>query len=164
MRYKHTQIGYVTGGVSLAALPLIYYASMAEDGELGVFGHSMLGGFGVLAVLFSSLTVKVTDQELVFYFGPGFWERRFALDDIVSVEAVRTSPLYGWGIRYTPHGWLYNVSGLRAVEVTVRGEEQLRIGTDEPEALKAALNRGRRGRDGGEGISWKTNRGRCAPS
>ncbi len=139
MRYKHTQVGYVTGGVSLAALPLIYYAFMAEDGELGAYAYTTLGAFGGLAALFSSLTVKVTDQELVFYFGPGFWERRFALDDIVSAEVVRTSPLYGWGIRYTPHGWLYNVSGLRAVEVTVRGEEQLRIGTDEPEALEQAL-------------------------
>ena len=143
MRYKHTQIGYVTGGVTLAVLPLIYYAFVAENGELGAFGYAMLGAFGILAVLFSSLTVTVTDRELIFYFGPGFWTRRFALDDIVSVEVVRNSPLYGWGIRYTHHGWLYNVSGLKAVEVTIRGEEQLRIGTDEPEALKAALERAR---------------------
>jgi len=144
MRYEHTQIGYVTGGLTLAALPLFYCAFIVEDGHLGVFGYAILGGFGALAILFSSLTVKVTEEELVFYFGPGFWTRRFALDDIVSVKVVRNSPLYGWGIRYTHHGWLYNVSGLQAVEVTIRGEEQLRIGTDEPEALKAALERARK--------------------
>ena len=141
MRYEHIHVGYVTGGALVAALPLIYYAFMVEDGELRPFAYAMLGGFGVLAVLFSSLTVTVTDQELVFYFGPGFWTRRFALDDIVSAEVVRNSALYGWGIRYTPHGWLYNVSGLWALEVTIRGEEQLRIGTDEPEALKQALDK-----------------------
>jgi hypothetical protein len=141
MRYEHTQVGYVTGGALLAALPLIYYAFRIEDGELGAFGFAMLGAFGVLAVLFSSLTVKVTDGELVFYFGPGFWTRRFALGDIISVEVVRNSPLYGWGIRYTHHGWLYNVSGLWAVEVTIRGEGQIRIGTDEPEKLKQAIER-----------------------
>jgi hypothetical protein len=141
MQYRHTQAGYVTGGALLAALPLIYYAFMVEDGELGVFGSAMLGGFGVLAVLFSSLTVKVTDQELMFYFGPGFWTRRFALEDIIRVKVVRNSALYGWGIRYTHHGWLYNVSGLRAVEVTIRGEGQIRIGTDEPEKLKRAIER-----------------------
>ena len=140
MRYKHTQVGYVTGGVLLAALPLIYYAFMVEDGELGAFGYAVLGAFGVLAVVFSSLTVQVTDRELVFYFGPGFWTRRFALHDIISVKVVRNSPLYGWGIRYTHHGWLYNVSGLRAVELTIRGEGQIRIGTDEPEALKRVLD------------------------
>ena len=143
MRYKHTQVGYVTGGLTLAALPLIYYAFMVEDGELGVFGSAMLGGFGVLAILFSSLTVRVTEEELMFYFGPGFWTRRFALDDVVSVGVVRNPPLYGWGIRYTHHGWLYNVSGLRAAVMTIRGEEQLRIGTDEPEALKQAVERAR---------------------
>ncbi|MFB6271699.1 MAG: hypothetical protein ABEL51_02270 [Salinibacter sp.] len=139
MRYEHTQVGYVTGGLALAVLPFIYYAFMVEDGEIGVFAYAMLGAFGVLAVLFSSLTVKVTDRELLFYFGPGFWTRRFALEDIISVEVVRNSALYGWGIRYTHHGWLYNVSGLDAVEVTVRRQEQLRIGTDEPEALKRAV-------------------------
>jgi hypothetical protein len=139
MRYKHTHVGYVTGGALLAALPLIYYAFMAEDGGLGMFGYAMLGAVGILAVLFSSLTVKVDDEELVFYFGPGFWTRRFALDDITSVEVVRNSPLYGWGIRYTHHGWLYNVSGLQAVELKIKGEGKIRIGTDEPETLKRAI-------------------------
>lgn len=140
MRYEHTHVGYVVGGIMLAALPLIYFAFMVEDGELGGFGYAMLGGFGVLAVLFSSLTVQVTDRELVFYFGPGFWPRRFALDDIISAEVVRNSPLYGWGIRYTHHGWLYNVSGLQAVELKIKGEGQIRIGTDEPETLKRAID------------------------
>ena len=91
--------------------------------------------------LFSTLTVRVTGEELCFYFGPGFWTRRFAIDDIEHVQVVRNSALYGWGIRYTHHGWLYNVSGLQAVEITIRGEEQLRIGTDEPEQLKNAIER-----------------------
>jgi hypothetical protein len=143
MQYRHTQTGYVAGGVMLAALPLIYYAFMVEDGELGVFGYAVLGAFGILAILFSSLTVKVDNEELVFYFGPGFWTRRFALDDIIGVEVVRNSALYGWGIRYTHHGWLYNVSGLWAVELTIRGEGQIRIGTDEPETLKRAVETAR---------------------
>ncbi|WP_103020732.1 hypothetical protein [Salinibacter altiplanensis] len=143
MRYEHTQVGYVTGGLSLALLPLIYYAHMAEDGELGMLGYTMFGAFSILAVLFSSLTVQVSDEELAFYFGPGFWTRRFVLDDIISTEIVRNLALYGWGIRYTPHGWLYNVSGLRAVELTIRGEGQIRIGTDEPEALKQAIEQSR---------------------
>ena len=88
MRYKHTQVGYVTGGVLLAALPLIYFAFMAEDGELGEYGAAMLGAFGILAVLFSGLTVQVTDRKLVFYFGPGFWTRRFALDESPSDDVT----------------------------------------------------------------------------
>jgi hypothetical protein len=141
MRYEHTQVGYVTGGALIAVLPFPYYAFTVENGELGTFGYTMLGAFGLLAVLFSGPTVQVTDRELLFYFGPGFWERRFDLDTIERVETVRNSALYGWDLRYTRHGWLYNVSGLQAVEVTVRGEEKLRLGTDEPEQLKTVLER-----------------------
>jgi hypothetical protein len=36
-------------------------------------------------------------------------------------------------------GWLYNVSGLRAVEVGLKSGRKYRVGTDEPERLEAAL-------------------------
>jgi hypothetical protein len=143
--YKHTQIGYVTGGVGAAATVFVYYASRAEsDGLMGWGGWASVGGFALLTVLFSSLTVIVDEDELRFYFGPGFWTRRIPLSDIRRVEAVRTRALHGWGIRYTFHGWLYNVSGLRAVELEVDGEGTIRVGTDEPEKLQAALERARR--------------------
>ena len=58
-----------------------------------------------------------------------------------DVAVVRTSVWDGWGLRYTRHGWLYNVSGLRAVERTVQDEGTLRIETDEPEELKRAIER-----------------------
>lgn len=139
--YKHTQIGYVTGGVGAAATALVYYAFRAEYGEVGWGGLAMTGGMAAVATLFSTLTVVVDEEELRFYFGPGFWTRRISLADIRRVETVRNRALYGWGIRYTFHGWLYNVSGLQAVELTVAGEGQIRIGTDEPETLKAVLDR-----------------------
>ena len=135
--YKHTQIGYVTGGVTLGILPFLYYGLTADDGTLGASDLAFLGLLGGLGVLFS--TVTITRDELMFYFGPGFWTKRFPLDDIISAEVVRNSPLHGWGIRYTFHGWLYNVSGLHAVELEIQGEGQIRIGTDEPEALRQAL-------------------------
>lgn len=141
MQYKHTQFGYVTGP-ALGVGALITYASFrAESGTVGWIGLLATGAFLVGTVLFSSLTVVVDEEELRFYFGPGFWERRFAIDDIQRVEVVRNSAISGWGIRYTHHGWLYNVSGLRAVQLKIRGEGQIRIGTDEPEKLKRALEK-----------------------
>jgi hypothetical protein len=139
MSYSHTQIGYVTGGAG--ALATAWLAVLARHGGLGGIGLVLLVLMGAVTILFSTLTVTVSDEELRFYFGPGFWERRFPVEDIERVEVVRNSALHGWGIRYTHHGWLYDVSGLRAVEIVVRGEEQLRIGTDEPEQLKRALER-----------------------
>jgi len=39
----------------------------------------------------------------------------------------------------TPHGWLYNVSGLDAVEVTTKSGKKYRIGTDVPAELEQAI-------------------------
>jgi hypothetical protein len=141
--YNHTQHGYVTGSALGAGAVVVYLSFQAEQSELGWFGGLLTAGFALGAVLFSSLTVQVDADELRFYFGPGFWERRIPISDIRSVEAVRNAAYYGWGIRYTVHGWLYNVAGLQAVELDVKDEGTIRVGTDEPEALKQALEQAR---------------------
>ena len=48
--------------------------------------------------------------------------------------------MYGFGIRYVFDGWMWNVSGLDAVQLTLPDGKHFRIGTDEPKALEAAIN------------------------
>ena len=141
VHYRHTQLGYVTATATaiLAGMVITYSIFMSEEGQLGLDGIALTSGLGLLTVLFSSLTTEVTDQEFQFYFGPGFWTRTFPLDTIRSVEVVRNPIWYGWGIRYTPAGWLYNVSGRSAVELDLGSEGTIRVGTDEPELLARAL-------------------------
>ena len=77
----------------------------------------------VLAVagfLFGSLTVEVCDSRLQFWFGSGSIRRSYEIADIANVETVRNPWYYCWGIHYTPHGWLYNISGYCAVELTLK--------------------------------------------
>jgi len=45
----------------------------------------------------------------------------------------------GWGVHLTPCGWLYNVSGLDAVAITLRDGRKFALGTDDPHGLLAAL-------------------------
>jgi len=99
----------------------------------------------ILAILafaeanFFFLAVTVSGEKLRLRFGVGLI--RFAVDlaEVTSVRTV-TNPWYaGWGIRYMGDGWLYNVSGLRAVEVGLKSDRKYRVGTDEPERLEAAL-------------------------
>ena len=47
---------------------------------------------------------------------------------------------YFLGIRYTPRGWLFAVSGSSAVELQLKSGKFFRIGTDEPERLIKALD------------------------
>ena len=139
--YKHTQVGYVMLAAAVGGGLLMYASTTAGGGRAGRVSYRVLSALAVGAVLFSSLTVCVDSEEMRFYFGPGFWKKRIALRDIEHARVVRNAVIYGWGIRYTPHGWLYNVSGRRAVELVLRSGKALRVGTDEPEALRQALRR-----------------------
>ena len=141
--YEHTQFGYVTVGASMAGALLTCYAFLAERGRLGASGFASVGGLVAVASLFSSLTVKVSRNELWFYFGPGFWKRRFPLDDILDSKVVRNAFYQGWGIRRTSSSWLYNVSGLEAVEFDTRNDGTIRIGSNEPRKLKQAVEQAR---------------------
>jgi len=46
---------------------------------------------------------------------------------------------FGFGIRLTPHSWMWNIPELGAVELTSRDSKKFRIGIDELEALLDAL-------------------------
>lgn len=88
---------------------------------------------------FGSLNVRVDSKAVTLSFGVGLISRTIPLDRIEAVEEVRNRWWYGWGIRLTPRGWLWNVSGLDAVELRYRGGGVFRIGTDDPAGLRAAL-------------------------
>jgi hypothetical protein len=98
------------------------------------------------AVVFSSLTVEVTDNELRWYFGPGLWTYRLPLGAIQDVAIVRNQWWNGFGIRARPGFRLYNVSGLDAVELRLGADDVRRIGTDDPQGLVDALTSRTRGR------------------
>mgnify|MGYP000505953571 FL=1 len=93
----------------------------------------------LVMLLFHALTVEVARGYLVIRFGVGLVRKRWPLKEIESVEIVRNRWWYGWGIRLTPHGWLFNVSGSDAVQVRLESGKQVRIGTDEPEKLQRAI-------------------------
>ncbi len=135
--YRHTQFGVLTIATFIGVLAIagvIFFQSKE------VIGIVMAGVFVLIALAFSSLTVSVDGEAVRFFFGIGIIRKTYLLSDIESVRPVRNSWLYGWGIRYTPHGWLYNVSGLGAVELQLRSGKKVRIGSDEPERLADAVN------------------------
>lgn len=93
-----------------------------------------------LTIIFSSLTVKVTEKEIIWYFGPGLWRYRLNLSEVKKVSKGRSHPLEGVGIRWNPwKGMLYTVSGLRNVEILRKDGKMTRIGTDEPDKLVKAI-------------------------
>ena len=136
MPCHHTQWGSLILLICLAIAVIAAAILWLTGTRAMLFTLFIVGG---LAILFCALTVDISGNELRWYFGPGFWSYRLALDDIQSVAVVRNHWWNGWGIRAAPGFTLYNVSGLDAVELKLKSGEIRRIGTDDPQGLAAAL-------------------------
>ncbi|MFC2032803.1 hypothetical protein ACFLUS_05590 [Chloroflexota bacterium] len=136
-RYEHTQVGYLIIAAMAAVMVLIGIV-LAKAG-INWIAIGVLIIIAVALVLFSSLTVVIWEEELEVRFGPGPIRKRFKLNEIESCKVVKNRWYYGWGIRLTPHGVLYNVSGFYAVEIKHIMGKKYRIGTDVPQELEIAI-------------------------
>lgn len=147
-RYAHTQIGWATliaavlgAVIGLVALHLTP-GSAAPDWMAWLIVALMLA----TALGFGSLNVCVNRDSLQWRFGLGWPRKSLALSEIAAAAPTRTRFIEGWGIHLTRRGWLYNVSGFDAVLITRHDGKTLMIGSDEPRALAAAIERARAGR------------------
>jgi len=136
-RYEHTQVGYLIIA-AMAAVMVLIGVVLANSG-INWIAIGVLVFIAVALVLFSSLTVVIWEEELEARFGPGPIRKRFKLNEIESCQVVKNHWYYGWGIRLTPHGVLFNVSGFHAVEIKLRTGKKFRIGTDVPQELEGAI-------------------------
>jgi len=134
--YRHRQ----TGGITLVVLlvPAIFCTILAWRSDAW-WMYLIALVLVLIGWLFSSLTIAVDDHDLVSWFGPGWWRYRVPLRSIGGVERTTSSALEGWGIRFTPRGMLYNVTGCDAVEIRLENGRRFRLGTDDPDGLIVAL-------------------------
>lgn len=140
--YRHTQSGALVrwglgGGAAIALVALV---PMAPSGAAAALIPAIvLVALAVAVWLFGSLTVEVSTERIAVWFGPGWIRKTIPVENVQDVKSVRNRWYWGWGIRLTPHGWMYNVSGLDGVELSLDGGKRFRIGTDEPGRLEAAI-------------------------
>lgn len=145
--YKHRQpatVLHVAFGVGLA----ISIAAFALVPESRLAAGAAAAVLAVCAFLFHALTVEVSRNKVEAAFGPGLIRKRWRIDDIDEARPVRNPWYYGWGIRLIPHGWMFNVSGLEAVEIHLKNGKKFRIGTDDPHGLTEAIRNAREGVEG----------------
>ena len=137
-QYKHTQIGYF--------LLIVYSVAVLFVGHLNImtnFNPFALASLIIVLIalgIFTRLTVTVDDQMIKVQFGLRIIRKAFRLNEIEAYRVVKNPWYYGWGIRFTPRGWLFNVSGFSAIELQMKNGKTYRIGTDDPDNLAAALD------------------------
>ena len=137
--YQHSQTGSaILYAISLPGLILLAVGACSPAARPVFFiGLVLL----LSALLFWKLTIKIDNQTLRASFGIGLIQKTISIADIAECEAIRIRWWWGWGIHFTPYGWLYNVSGLDAIVVTLRDGRSLCLGTDQPDELVAAIRR-----------------------
>lgn len=136
VRYEHTQTGMVIiAMVGTSAVLAAVAAAVTREAGPAVVAILLI----VVLTQMATLTTRVADGVLDVRMGVGLIRRRIVLRDVSRVDVVRNSWIWGWGIRWTPRGWLWNVSGTRGIQLTYRSGRRFRIGSDEPEPLAAAV-------------------------
>ena len=153
--YRHRQIAWATV-IGLAASLVTQGTTFARNWRRGRRSRALLSLPWSLSALVSMgmfvwLDTEVTDDALVASFVGRALRRRIALDEIESATVVTLPWYFGWGARLTPRGWLggaprgwlFSVWGRRAVALRLRGDRHFTVGSDEPEALLAAIEAAR---------------------
>jgi hypothetical protein len=144
MEYHHTQKGTVMLAFLLSAcivVVILPFLSIGNNYHIPVI--LLMPAIIMIAAalaLFYALSVEIKDNKLIIYFGIGLIRKSILLSEIQQARAVQNPWYAGWGIRLIPgQGWLWNVSGIDAVELTMKNGDRFRIGTDEPEKLVTAI-------------------------
>ncbi|MGB3404909.1 MAG: hypothetical protein WBA77_19655 [Microcoleaceae cyanobacterium] len=138
IQYQHRQWGKTLLLVlSMGILVCLALAIQQPTGYL----ISLCIALGLLLciILLFSLSIEVSDQDLRWQFGPGIIRKSVKLSEIAQVEVTRTYLIEGWGIHLTSRGWLYNISGFKAVAIQLKNNQQFLLGTDEPEQLVSVI-------------------------
>ena len=145
-RYRRTQpateLLVMTGlaTLSLVGAALLTRPRAGTSDDLRIILAVVAAILLVTSIVFSTLTVEVTEREVKWRFTL-LVKKSLPLAGIAAVKPIETSLMQGIGIHWTRGGWLYNVSGRGAVELLTTDGRKVRIGSPEPEALAAAIER-----------------------
>lgn len=147
--YHHTQISYPILVILLATTSFftsVYMSAAAEPPSVDSGPNLLVVAVMVLilatAASFVSLTVTLDEKTLRIKFGYGLFRKTFAREEIATATVVRNKWYYGWGIKrwWWPKMWIFSISGLDAVQITLKNGNVYRIGTDQPHELATAIN------------------------
>jgi hypothetical protein len=138
MAMKRSQFGTVI--VCVVAAVLFIVIALALLGEKPFLGLACII-LALILLLFYRLTIEIYGEVIRISFGIGLIRVNYALADIREARPVRNPWWAGFGIRWLPGYTLYNVSGLRGVELSFKNSKRkVRIGTDVPEEISRYIN------------------------
>jgi transcriptional regulator with XRE-family HTH domain len=140
--YINVQLGYTLIVVILAVVLTGTWAF--TRGYFAEFEFlTLMAILTVILCIFSSLTTRVENGFIKWNFGVGLISKAVPISRVLTNRPVRNKAWWGIGIRVIPGGWLYNVSGLRSVELVLDDGKRIRIGSDDPDEFSQAIDQAR---------------------
>ncbi len=150
IRYRHRQFGWVIAVATVIALALATSVTASLTAQtIATAGWMVYALYAIIIgafVLFGWLVVEVDGDTIDVRFGVGLVGRRFDVADVRGCERIRTRVWWGWGLHWTPSGWLYNVSGRDAVRLELASQRAVMIGSDDAQGLVRAVEAARSAR------------------
>ena len=96
-----------------------------------------------IILIFAKLQTRISESALYIRFFPfHFSYRKIDFDTIATVYARSYQPMGefgGWGIRWTPRGRAYNVSGNRGVQLELKNGKKILLGSQRTDELASLL-------------------------
>ena len=120
-------------------MALSYYYQWGDEPLTETSAIIFVSVFLVIMLVFYNLTISIHKNVVQAKFGIGLIKFNLIVDQLHSAEVVTFPWWYGWGIRFTPQGMMYNIWGRKAVKMTFttngKKKKTVLLGTDEPEML-----------------------------
>ena len=136
---KFTQIGTFSIILLLPLLVLfIYMTYNAGVNELPAFiiFSSLSIAMLISLITFFKLVIEVDRVHVSFKLGIGLFSRQYKISNLKNCKPVKYSFFNGIGIRMFSNGWLYNVTGTKAIELSFKDSDKIiRIGTNNPDEI-----------------------------
>ena len=140
--FKSTQQGWYIWLFSIIALigaGFILFSTTFPSNEKYAVIPILVFSIG-LVLCFSKLESTVYDDHISIKFGVGLIRKKIMIKDIEEVTYVKNKGWYGWGIRITPHGWLWNIKGKEAVQFKLKDQSRFfRLGCADMKAMHKAI-------------------------
>ncbi|NHN59252.1 MULTISPECIES: hypothetical protein [Halorussus] len=135
---------WLWGLLALSALAALANLLRGKRSVRGTVGR--LATLGGVALLFrvAALRTEVRDDGVYVQFAPFHRSsKRVPFSELADVQAAGYSPLRygGWGIRWSPSGVAYTVSGKTGVRLKRAGGKSTFVGSDRPDKLVAAVQK-----------------------
>jgi hypothetical protein len=142
---KYTQFGtlsvIVMSSCLIFCIVMMLISGFNDIAPIGVLSFVALIMI-ICLLIFYKLTIYIDDTYIKFKLGIGLIAKKYLISDIQNCKSVHNNPIYGVGIRKIPKGWLYNVTGLSAIELSFKNQKSIvRIGTNQPDKIAEEISR-----------------------